>query len=120
MATSTTPTIARTRANRLRATTATATAARRTSTVGATVGDTAGNFLGHPNMGSSDIPLVALSPVDGEVLRSTLIGGTGGDAGVGVAVDSSGHVHVAAYTGSNLGGNPAGDLDAAVIRVCEW
>lgn len=50
--------------------------------------------------GSNDIFVAEIGPSGQGLLYMTLFGGTGLDAGEGIAADDSGHVYVAGYTGS--------------------
>lgn len=58
------------------------------------------NALQVANAGAQDAFLVKLDPTGTSLIYSTYLGGSGGDAGVGVAVDSVGKVYVSGTTTS--------------------
>jgi hypothetical protein len=73
--------------------------------------------------GGEDAFVVKLGPA-GEVLLSTLLGGSGGDAGYGVGIDARGRIYVGGSTGSTdfpvrggLFNAPPGDEDVFVARL---
>ena len=61
---------------------------------------TAGAFQTAYGGGDTDAFLTKLNPTGSALLYSTLLGGSGGDGGNGVVVDSSGHAYLGGYAGS--------------------
>jgi len=87
-------------------------------------GETWGEFDGGTNAGNADIFVLNLES-DGSTLWSHLFGGTTYDRGKAIAVSPQG-IYVAAYTGSDLGGQAnQGGADLALIKYApsgtrEW
>jgi len=78
-------------------------------------GESWGEFDGNTNAGNADIVVMNLN-ADASTLWSHQFGGTTYDRGKAIAVSPQG-IYVAAYTGSNLGGQVnQGGADLALIR----
>ncbi len=82
------------------------------------------NPLQATNGGSQDAFVAQINPSGSALVYSTYLGGSGGDVGTGIAVDSSGDAYITGYTGSTnfptmnpLQPTYGGDSDAFVSEI---
>jgi len=79
------------------------------------------SYNGGPNEGymCGDVFVVKLNPAGSDLIYATYLGGSGRDAGGGIAVDGSGSAYIPIFRYPSIGVGPGGD-SPIISQICCW